>query len=201
MKPEIFAVELKQDIDASTFDFLLIFVQTDKQERINNIKSKNKKDLTLVGDTLAKIAISRVFGLPFSSIRFEYKKSGKPFVTGYPNVHFNISHSGNVVVCSVHNQPVGIDVQKMKDVRFDALAKRVFTTKEQECFFSVSPDKRKQAFYEIWTAKESYIKWLGTGTKDLKKDIDDACVVDTNIIFHDYAISLCSNTTAPLIKR
>ncbi len=192
MKPEIFAVELKQAVNASTFDFLLRFVQVDKRRRIDNMKSKQNKDLSLLGDTLAKLAISNVFGLPFDGIRYKYENSGKPFLADYPDVHFNISHSGNMVVCAVYDQPVGIDIQKMKDVRFDVLAKRFFTVKEQESFFSITAGKRKQAFYKTWTAKESYVKWLGTGIKDIKKDIDDTCVVETNIVFTDYTISLCA---------
>ena len=65
MKPEIFAVELKSNIADSVFDFLFRFVDKDKQERINRMKMKPDRDLTLTGDILAKTAIKKVFGIRF----------------------------------------------------------------------------------------------------------------------------------------
>ncbi|NLX92541.1 MAG: 4'-phosphopantetheinyl transferase superfamily protein [Clostridiales bacterium] len=191
MNPEVFAVELEQGIDASTFDFLLQFVQEGKREHIHKMKIKRDKDLSLTGDILAKLAIKKVFGIPFAEIKFDLTQAGKPYVFNRCDVHFNISHSGNRVVCAVHDKPVGIDIQKMKEPRLEALAKRFFTQKEQECFFSTPPDTRKVQFFKIWTAKESYIKFLGTGMKDVKKDIDESCVIRTSLLFPDYVVSIC----------
>ena len=192
MKPEIFAVELKSDIADSVFDYLFRFADKDKQERINRMKMKSDKDLTLTGDILAKTAIKKVFGIPMADIKFRYGESGKPYAAGYPNIHFNISHSGSAVVCAVYDRPVGIDIQIMKNGDFDSLAKRVFTEKEQGLFFSAPQDVCQEQFYRIWTAKESYLKYLGTGIKDLKKDIDGSCAVSTCRFSNNYIISICT---------
>lgn len=191
MDPEIFAVELKSDIAESVFDYLFRFADKNKQERINRMKMKPDKDLTLAGDILAKAAIKKVFGIPIADIKFGYEESGKPYAAGLPDVHFNISHSGSIAICAVYDKPVGIDIQKMKNSDFNSLAKRVFTEKEQELFSRSAQDSRKEQFFRIWTAKESYIKYLGTGIKDLKTDIE-YCVVNTYRFSNDYMISICT---------
>ncbi len=122
MKPQIFAVILKENIQSQTFNFLLRFVDAEKQKRIDRLKIKADKDLTLTGDILAKYCIAKVFGINFGDIRLRIGEFGKPYITGFSNVHFNISHSGNVVVCAVCDKPIGVDIQKMDDIDFDAIA-------------------------------------------------------------------------------
>ena len=194
MKPEIFAVEIKESIADKTFNYLFQFVEKDKQEHIKRLKFKNDKDLTMVGDILAKAAIQKVFGIAVADMKFEVGEFGKPFLVSHKDVYFNISHSGNIVVCAVHDKPVGIDIQKMNDVNFESIAKRVFTKNEQDVFFSTPQETQKEQFYKTWTAKESYIKFLGTGVRDLEKEIDENCNIDSSREFDDYMLCICYKT-------
>lgn len=187
----MFLIELKTDIAGSAFDCLFRFADKGKQSQISRMKLKTDKDLSLAGYWLAKLAIQKVFGISMANINFEADECGKPYAAGYPDVHFNISHSGNTVICAVCDKPVGVDIQLMKARSFDSLAKRAFTEKEQDLFFSAPPDDRMEQFFRTWTAKESYIKYLGTGIGDLKKDIRD-CVISTCRFSKDYIISVCA---------
>jgi len=192
MKHQIFAVELKESINSKTFDYLIQLVDKVKQESISKLKVKSEKDLSLVGDILARYAMKKAFCIPIDEIKFKIGEYGKPYVVECENVHFNISHSGNFVVCAVYNKPIGIDVQRMDDVDFDSIAKRAFTENEQVVYFSTPEEERKKQFYKTWTAKESYIKCLGTGIRDLGKDIPDDFLVDTFLLKLDYVVSVCS---------
>lgn len=191
MKPQLFAVLLKEDIDEQTFDFLFPFAEKEKQERILRLKFKKDRDLVLVGDILAKHCIATVFDISFSSVQIAIGEHGKPYVSNSPHIHFNISHSGDWVACAVYDKPIGIDVQKMKDTDFVSIAKRAFTKKEQDVFNKISQEDMKTQFYKIWTAKESYIKLLGTGLKDLRNDIPAYMSVDTFLASKDYMVSVC----------
>jgi len=68
----------------------------------------------------------------------------------------SISYSYPYIVCIIDNQPIGIDIEEMKDLDYKYLAKN-FTTNE---FNQVTTLKD---FYEIWTKKESYTKLIGEG--------------------------------------
>nr|WP_084787523.1 hypothetical protein [Anaerobacillus alkalidiazotrophicus] len=37
---------------------------------------------------------------------------------GLQSFHFNVSHSGNWVVCATDNQPIGIDIEEIKPIDF-----------------------------------------------------------------------------------
>jgi 4'-phosphopantetheinyl transferase len=84
---------------------------------------------------------------------------GKPFLPGGP--YFNLSHSGDFVCLAVStSSPVGVDIEKQREEDFRALGKAVFHPDEQ-AFFLARPET--EVFFDLWTAKESYAKMLGTG--------------------------------------
>lgn len=87
---------------------------------------------------------------------------GKPYLVKYGNIHFNLSHSGDYVACAISDQNVGIDIQKMDKMR-ENVAKRFFSKNEQEFLGMLEDERKQEAFFKIWTGKESYTKWLETG--------------------------------------
>ena len=93
---------------------------------------------------------------------------GKPRIAGQDHFHYNLSHSGNRVAMAWGDSPVGVDVQHMHmDAGKEQLARRFFTCEEQEYIFE-QPQLIQARFYRVWTGKESYLKYLGTGlTKSL----------------------------------
>lgn len=159
MKRLIYAVKFN-DIDANLFDYLMSFINTNKQKRILMQKSKQNADLLLVGEILAKVAIKKTFNINIAEQKFVYTEYGKPYLPDFPDVHFNISHSGEYVACVVSDKPVGIDIQKIEEYKSD-IAKRVCNEnelKQIEC----SLDKASE-FIKLWTQKEAVLKMHGTG--------------------------------------
>ena len=77
----------------------------------------------------------------------------KPFIKGKKDLFISISHSENCVAAAVSSKPIGVDVQKIKQIK-PSLIKRALTPLEQE--FANSNDV--SAFYRLWTAKEALIK-------------------------------------------
>lgn len=97
--------------------------------------------------------------------KLQYKEGeyGKPVLAQYPQIHFNLSHSGEYVACVVAEDTVGIDIQEMKEYR-EKVAKRFFSEYEKKLLDRVENQKeKKKLFYQIWTGKESYTKLLGNG--------------------------------------
>lgn len=116
---------------------------------------------------------------------------GKPRLKDRPGFHYNISHSGRFVAIAWGDSEVGLDVQRHKRADLDALAARWFTPQEQAYIQGSC-----QRFYEIWTGKESYLKYMGTG---LSGDMRSFSVLDPapGLFYHyrllegDYSLSLC----------
>lgn len=59
-----------------------------------------------------------------------YGENGKPFLLDYKEVHYNLSHSGDWILCAVSDQPVGIDIQQKSSMR-RGLCDRVFSEEEK----------------------------------------------------------------------
>jgi len=60
------------------------------------------------------------------------------------------------------DQPVGIDIEHIKQIEIK-IAKRFFAPDELVYVVSADDSLLAQRFYEIWTKKESRIKWEGRG--------------------------------------
>lgn len=123
---------------------------------------------------------------------------GKPRIAGQEHFHYNLSHSGNRVAIAYGDSPVGADVQQMHmDTGKEELARRFFTTEEQD-YILEQPELTEARFYRVWTGKESFLKYLGTG---LKKSLDSFSIFSPDIspmlrfrILPDgYCVSLCSS--------
>ncbi|MFH7014648.1 4'-phosphopantetheinyl transferase family protein [Flavobacterium sp. FlaQc-47] len=82
---------------------------------------------------------------------------GKPFMLG-SDYNFNISHSGNTVVCVFSKQEIGIDIEEINEIDY-SLFENVFSPVELIEIKNEGLDK----FYEFWTKKESVIKAIGKG--------------------------------------
>ena len=66
----------------------------------------------LLGEALVRFALKRYWRLTSGDYRIARGEKGKPFIVGVENVFFNISHSGDYVVCSVSDREIGIDIEK-----------------------------------------------------------------------------------------
>lgn len=123
--------------------------------------------------------------------------SGKPFIREREDFHYNLSHAGNWVAIAFGGSEVGVDVEKLRpDTDIDAISRCIFAPEERRCLLEEEKD-RLQRFFEIWTGKESYLKYLGTG---LQKDPTSFSVLSLGpeVRLHhrklddDHCLSLCT---------
>lgn len=174
MKEQIYVIKNEQGLSENIFQFLLQFVSKNKKERILKQFKRKEAENILLGDILIKYAIKNTFGIKTKDIIFAESKNGKPYLCNFQNIHFNLSHSGDYVVCIVSDKLVGIDIQKIVNVE-DLLMKRVCSEKEYEKIIE-SKDINNE-FTKLWTQKEAVLKKSGIGINgDLKN-----CLKNENI--------------------
>lgn len=155
------------------FNEMLSLVSPEKRERIKKFHFFEDARNCLMGDVLSRIEICRVTGLKNRQLEFSVNDFGKPFLVTNQNVHFNISHAGHYIACVVADRAVGIDVEVIKPIDLK-IAERFFAS--DETIYIMSGEKVLR-FYEVWTKKESHIKWDGKG---LHKSLASFSVFDTN---------------------
>ncbi|MBE6784207.1 MAG: 4'-phosphopantetheinyl transferase superfamily protein [Ruminococcaceae bacterium] len=159
----------------------------EKQQRVDRFRFEDDKKRTVTGEMLVRKAISEWCGVTPESITFGKKEHGKPYASGLA-VEFNISHSGDMVVCVVDNEPIGIDVEKIRPIDL-SVAKQFCSEHELVYLFGRIPTEKDfvyasektvlTRFFEIWTKKEAYYKCSDMGglTKVIVQD-----VLTTNMI-------------------
>ena len=100
---------------------------------------------------------NKKFPLPFA-----YTKEGKPYLEGYPNFYFNISHTKEWVAVVVGDNDVGVDIEALRTFK-PAVVKRFFHEDEYSFLMSQPSHLQDMEFTLLWTLKESYVKCTGTG--------------------------------------
>ena len=169
-----------------------------KKLRVDALHFEKDKKCSVVSDMLAKKAIADFCMVEPCDVVLIQRDSGKPYAENL-DVGFNVSHSGDMVVCAVSSKPIGIDIEKIRPVNMK-IARRVCSSDELEFIFGYSPSEQDfvlttdseklKRFFELWTAKEAFVKFKGTGIKDIKLSFDKAYI--KRFYFDDYVVSVYS---------
>jgi 4'-phosphopantetheinyl transferase len=84
----------------------------------------------------------------------KYNEYNRPYLTN--NIDFNISHSGEFVICSIGKDiRLGIDIEKCRVIKISDFANIMTDEQWENIINSQNPLK---AFFKFWTIKESVIK-------------------------------------------
>lgn len=144
-------------------------------------------------NTLYSLTPSQVLERLHTSIplEFTYGPGGKPYLKNYP-IYFNLSHSGDYVVCAVSEQEVGVDIQEHRKENVERLAKRFFSPRETDVLRACKPEEREALFFDLWAKKEAYGKYTGKGITDsIEEDMLEMTGIDVLHILPGYSIALC----------
>lgn len=169
------------------------FLSFKKKEQIKKIYNNNDKKLLISSEIIKKELLQNN-----PSPKIYYNFFNKPYLKE-KNVFFNISHSNKYVIGVINNTPIGIDIQKKKDISYN-IAKKVCTANELKYIFQ-NPKTAKNKFFEIFTIKEALIKMLGinyTYFKNIEiKKTKKQYFIHKNIKivtlnYENYVISICT---------
>lgn len=148
--------------DAPVFECLLERVPEYRQKKVKSFKFEKGKMQSLGVGLLLQLACKEM-GREGADEHVAYGENGKPYLADFPNVHFNLSHSGERVMGVISPFEVGCDVEIIKGDR-GKLAERFFKSEESAWIKHFeSLESQSEAFYRLWTLKECYMKVTGRG--------------------------------------
>jgi 4'-phosphopantetheinyl transferase len=116
-----------------------------------------------------RVVLAPYLGASPDAVRFTAGRFGKPGLADEPELAFNGSSRGGVVLLAVaRGTAVGVDVEHVGGAWADPeeiarLVPRVATPAEERRFQALAADARVEAFARLWTRKEALLKALGTG--------------------------------------
>lgn len=181
----VYAADISKLLDPLECPELMTSLSTERRHKIEALKQvKSRKQSLGAGLLLAKVL--NTYGLSVADVRMN--ESGKPEADG---ICFNLSHSGELVVCAVGKKPVGCDVELIKDAP-KRVAEKSLSDAEREHLQQFSGDEYNREFFRIWTRKESYLKMTGQGIRVPLHTLEiKACYVQEYEL-PEYQITVCA---------
>jgi phosphopantetheinyl transferase len=103
-------------------------------------------------------------------LRFDLGAHGKPALSsgfGDGTIHFNLSHSHDLLLCAVSRQRrVGVDVELLRPMpAIDRMAGRVMSDAEAAAWQALPAEKKLPVFFSTWTRKEALVKGTGRAAR------------------------------------
>ena len=167
IKTKIYIANVDCLEDGALFDEAYNSVSERRKEKTDRMRFDKDKRLSLGVELLLKKALEES-DIDYKSINLDYGKNEKPYIQGN-EIFFNLSHSGNMAVCAVSKNEIGVDIEQIERADFK-IAKRIFT-KGENIRIKNTLDKNS-SFIRYWTLKESYMKYCGSGLSIAPKDIE-----------------------------
>ena len=99
--------------DKNAFEKGMLLISENRKRQIDKINNPVTARLSLGAGVLLHIAMNEEGHIDLYE-QIKYGVHGKPYLENVP-FYFNISHSGEYVICAYDDKPVGADIQLMKN--------------------------------------------------------------------------------------
>jgi 4'-phosphopantetheinyl transferase len=154
------------------------YLTSEEQERAGKFLFEKDRLNCLLSRVLLRLSLSWYCpNVNAKNWRIVADNNGKPYLDsaiGEHGVEFNISHSGDIVICAITRAgPVGIDIETAKimhDLR--GFSRRFLAPEEFSSVNSRFFSEQSRFFFRLWTLKEAYLKAIGSG---LSIPLDNFC--------------------------
>lgn len=154
-------------------DFTAPLLAPTEIAKVNAFKSHKRQAEWMAGRLAAKSLAG--FGRParvnFPDITIAYHPEGAPYLAPRPGLSLSISHAADYAVAGLAHSTetaLGLDIEKKQSLEIDAILRVAFSDRERR---SMSPDDQDR-FFECWTLKEAYLKYLGRGFQENLKKVE-----------------------------
>lgn len=156
MAVDLYMTDIRALPDARACPAVLHEIGSSRRQKVlSYVRAEDRKRCLGAGLLLARIL--PLYGENPESV--VYGVAGKP---GAQRVHFNLSHSGDLVICAVGEKAVGCDIEKITEEP-EGVAEHFFHPSEAAYLGTFQGQARTEMFYRLWTWKESYVKMTGEG--------------------------------------
>ncbi len=154
-------------------------VSKDRRDKIDSYRFEKDKKLSCGAFLLLKKLLSEenIIDPLFKTVKY-----GKAYISNHDNIYFNLSHSGNMVLCAISDMEVGVDIEYI-DSEIDLnIGRHYFFNNEYVSI--MKSDNPSHEFFKYWVLKESYMKYTGLGM-NLKLNSFEIIIDKTNKLKND----------------
>jgi 4'-phosphopantetheinyl transferase len=120
------------------------------------------------GRGFVRLMLAGYVGGDGASLRFIYGRAGKPELIG-GEVQFNVSHCGDRALLAVSREMVGVDLEEIRVLDYQAVGREVLTAENLMEVASVMEEHKAAAFCRHWVRGEARLKALGLGIGERRR--------------------------------
>ena len=155
-------------VDDHTLASLSALLSPTEMARANRFRFDHHRRRYQIAHGVLRILLANHLHCSPAAIAFTYSERGKPAIADHcqpQGLQFNLSHSEDLGIVGIScDRLIGVDVEYVRDMdNLDSLVKRFFCAEEYQYFQQATPQEQQQIFFQLWTAKEAYLKATGAG--------------------------------------
>jgi len=184
-------IYIDDHINGFDLETALTLLSEQRREQALKFRFEQGRRTCVLAYLLLMRGLRQEFGIEEKPL-FEYGEHGKPRIVGHPEVHFNLSHCREAVFCAVSHQPVGVDVESVREYK-ESLIDYTMNVDEQALIRRA--ERPEVAFTRLWTQKEALLKLTGEGiSRDLKTVLSQASGVSFTTVERldkNYIYTIC----------
>jgi len=149
MAIDLWAVRLERPLTERETELILRILPPNRRERLMKLRQKEKRREPLCAYLMLYLALWELYQWREFPEMAE-TSMGKPCFPEHPEVHFNLSHTTGAVLVGVSDQPIGVDIEKIRPVSQRAMRRLADVSTER-------------AFFQNWVRREARTKRSGNG--------------------------------------
>ena len=111
---KIYIASVKSLYDNTLFEKLYKTVPEYRRKKIDSYSDIKDKCLSLGCGLLLSKALKEA-SIDENELEYSFKESGMPYFKNHPEINFSISHSEEMVIVALSPDPIGVDVELIKD--------------------------------------------------------------------------------------
>ena len=158
---EVTVCVLPLDASAGAFEELYSSLTDEERSRAERYRVASARCQFVMARATLRRILGAHLGVPPRHVPIGHTGAGKPVVAG-GDLHFNVTHTDGLALIAMARQPVGIDVERVREIADpEGLVRRFFSPHEREAFLALPDALRPAGFFRGWTCKEALIKASG----------------------------------------
>lgn len=166
----------------------------ERQAEINSISNERVRREKYYVWRLLEYAMRQSLGIDPAEVEFKKDTSGKWTCDA---CEFSLSHSGDALAVAISKEPVGVDIERERIKRPDAMADFILTANERREYENISNEAKEKYLIYKWCEKESAFK-LQNKASFKPAQIETAeffsTVTETELLSEKYILAVSSKS-------
>jgi 4'-phosphopantetheinyl transferase len=161
-------------LSTSEIEELSVSLSADEMVRANKFRFVQHKHRFIAARGILRQLLGNYLQVSPCNLSFTYSDRGKPRLAEDSALQFNISHSEAYALLGFTlDHLIGVDLEYQKPMTEAVkIAQRFFSPSEFKILAATPPEEQVQLFFRFWTAKEAYLKAIGTGLSGSLSEVE-----------------------------